>query len=314
MAITRSSVHVSVPVEQLYRDLMLGAESIQKGVLQVIPGKRKQVTLNRFFSGVQNITARVATPTTAADALTKDEKQIVMAEIMFYDTFDPKEFNVEAEFLWSQGPTVDAQGAAVLLAAIRGSVTTAFNYDLENLIWNGDTLSGDAWLDPIDGLLKIIDADGTVISATPAGAAGALGTPANVLAAMENVVAACPAAVQELSSPTIVMSHTDKYLYYQALRDETYKGIDITQAGKDLFAGFPIVSTHGIPAGRIFMMNTGGGDPAECKMATWPDADRFNVKIDRLQPNSDLFFIKINAEVGVNYVYGKQIVEHTPAV
>ena len=173
MSITRSSVHVSVPVEKLYRDLMLGAESIQKGVLQVIPGKRKQVTLNRFFSATQKITAKVATPTTAADALTKDEKQITMGEIMWYDEFDPKEFNVDWEFLWSQGPTVDAQGAAVLLNAIRGSVTTAFNYDLENLIWSGDTLSGDAWLDPIDGLLKLIDADATVISATPAGAAGA---------------------------------------------------------------------------------------------------------------------------------------------
>ena len=61
MAITRSSVHVSVPVEKLYRDLMLGAESIQKGVLQVIPGKRKQVSLNRFFSATQKITAKVAT-------------------------------------------------------------------------------------------------------------------------------------------------------------------------------------------------------------------------------------------------------------
>ena len=313
MSISRSSVHVSVPVAELYRDLMLGAQSIQQGVLQVIPGKRKQVSLNRFYSGVQNIVSRVATPTTAADALTKDEKQIVMGEIMYYDTFDPKDFNVDHEFLWSQGPSVDAQGAAILLAAIRGSVTTAFNHDLEVLIWQGDTLSGDDWLDPIDGLLKLIDADGTVISATPAGAAGALGTPATVLAAMENVVAACPAEVQELGNPTIVMSNTDKYLYYQALRDETYKGIDITQAGKDIFAGFPLASTHAIPAGRMFMMNCGGGDAAECKMATWADNDRFNVKIERLQANSDLFFIKINAEVGVNTVYGKQIVEHTPA-
>ena len=314
MSIVRSTVHVSVPVEKLYRDLMLGAESIQKGVLQVIPGKRNQVSLNRFYSATQKIVARVPTPVATADALTKDEKQINLAEIMWYDEFDPKDFNLDWEFLWTMGATVSAEAAAVLLNAIRGSVTTAFNHDLEVLIWQGDTGSGSAWLSPTDGLIKQIDADGTVVSATPAGAGGALGTPAAVLQALENVVAACPAEVQELSSPTIVMSHTDKYLYYQALRDETYKGIDITQAGVDLFAGFPIASTHGIPAGRIFMMNAGGGDMAEAKMATWADNDRFNVKIERLQANSDLFFIKINAEVGFNYVYGKQIVEHTPAV
>jgi len=313
MSITRSTVHVSVPVAELYRDLMLGTQSIQAGVLQVLPSFRNQVTLNRFYTSTQQLIAATPTPAAANNASTKDEKQIVMNEVMWYNEFDPKEFNLDWQFLWTMGPSVTAEAAAMLLNAVRPSVTTAFNHDLEVLIWQGDTLSGDAWLSPIDGLIKTIDADVTVVSATPAGAGGVLGTPATVLQAMENVVAACPAEVQELGAPTIVMSNTDKYLYYQALRDETYKGIDITQAGKDLFAGFPLVSTHAIPAGRIFMMNCGGGDTAEAKMATWADADRFNVKIERLQANSDLFFIKINSEVGVNYVYGKQIVEHTPA-
>ncbi len=48
-------------------------------------------------------------------------------------------------------------------------------------------------------------------------------------------------------------------------------------------------------------------------MATWADADRFNIKIDRLEAYSDEFFIKVNAEIGVNHVYGKEIVEYSPA-
>jgi hypothetical protein len=288
---------------------MFGAETIRGGVCQVIPGKRKQVTLNRFYSAVQKITARVATPTTAADALTKDERQITMAEIMWYDEFDPKDFNLDWQFLNTVGASVDARAARVLLNAIRSSVVNAFNYDLEQLIWNGDTDSSDAWLAPIDGFVKLIDADTTVNSVTPAGAISA----ANVIAVLEAVVQACPNEVKELGSPTIVTNHTVKHLYREAARALDYKGTNITQAIADVYGGYPIVSVNGVPANRVFMMNAGGGDMAELKMATWANSDNFTVKIERLQANSDLFFIKINSEIGVNHVYGKQITEYSPA-
>ena len=54
------------------------------------------------------------------------------------------------------------------------------------------------------------------------------------------------------------------------------------------------------------------GDDSELKVAVWMDSDRFTVEIARLQANSDLFFIKISATVGVNTVYGKQIVNYIP--
>ena len=309
MSITRASVHVSNPVQKLFRDLMFGAETIEKGVAQLIPGQRKQVTLNRFYSSTQNITVRVPTPTTAADALTKDEKQIVMNDIQYYDEFDPMEFNVDWKFLNSIGPQVSSTAAAVLLSAIRDSVVNAFNYDLEQLLWNGDTLSGDAWLSPIDGFVKQIDADGTVTSVTPAGAI----TAANVIAVLQATIDACPPVVRELSNPVIVTTHAVKYAYDEAARALDFKGADIYEAGVARFGGYPIISLNGIPANRVFMMNAGGGDMSELKVAAWIDADKFNVKIDRLQANSDLFFIKIGTSVGVNHLYGKQIVEYSPA-
>ena len=309
MAITRSSVHVSNPVQQLFRDLMFGAETIEKGVAQLIPGQRKQTTLNRFYSATQKLTARVATPTTPADALTKDERQINMAEVMWYDEFDPKEFNLDWKFLNTIGPSVSASAAMVLLEAIRDSVVTAFNYDLEQLMWNGDTGSGNAWLSPIDGFIKLIDADASVVSVTPQGAI----TAANVIDILESVVAACPNEVKYSSNPSIVTSYNTLELYRAAARALQYKGTNITEAIANQFGGYPIIAVNGVPADRVFMFNAGGGDRAELKVAAWADTDKAIVKIDRLQANSDLFFIKINAEIGVNHVYGKQITEYSPA-
>jgi hypothetical protein len=309
MAISTTPLDVPMYVNNLFKDLLFGAETIEKGLVQVVPMARNKINMDRFTASVQNLTARVATPTTAASALTKDEKVLTMAEIMFYDEFDPKTFNVEPEYLRTIGPTVDAQAATVLLNAIREKVTESFNYDLEQLLWNGDTTSGDAWLDPIDGFVKLIDADTTVNSVTPAGAV----TASNVIAIFEAVIQAVPNVVKEKGNVTIVTNHTIKNLYRQAARALDYKGTNITEAIRDLYGGYPIVSTNSIPANRIFAFNANSGETSELKVGVWSDADKYNVKIERLQANSDLFFIKINAEVGVQTVWGKQITEYSPA-
>ena len=119
--------------------------------------------------------------------------------------------------------------------------------------------------------------------------------------------------VRELGDVKLVTTPAVKYAYDEAARALDVKGANIYEAGTYRFGGYTIESIPVIPANRIFAYNAGPGDMNEIKMATWADADRFNVKIDRLQANSDLFFIKVNAEIGVNHVYGKQITEYSPA-
>lgn len=309
MAISISTTNVGTPIERLFSDLVLGCQTLDKGIAQVLSGNQNKIPLNRLYSGNQAITARVATPVTAADNTTKDEKLITMNEIQYYDTFDPKNFNDDWKFLWAEGPEVRQQAAMNLLNALLPSVRTAFNYDLEVLLWNGNTASGSAWLSPIDGFVKLIDADGTVNSVTPAGAI----TSANVIAILQAVLDATPDAVLENSAPAIVTNPTVRRLYHEAISALPNKGTDITEAGRNTFMGYPIVTTHAIPANRVFMMNIGGDDRAALKVGTWMESDRFNVLIDRLQANSDLFFIRIDMAVGVNHLFGKEITEYSPA-
>jgi len=309
MAITTTPLDVPKYVQALFKDLLFGAETIEKGLVQVVPMARNKINMDRFTASTGNLTARVATPTTAADALTKDEKTLTMAEVMFYDEFDPKTFNVEPEYLRTIGPTVDAQAAVVLLNAIRDKVVESFNYDLENLMWNGDTASGDAWLDPIDGFVKLIDADGTVNSVTPAGAV----TATNVIAILEATLQAVPNVVKKKTGFKFLTNHTILELYKQAARALDYKGTNITEAIANRYGGYLIESVDKIPANRIFAGNFVNAEAGELKVGVWSDADKYNVKIERLQANSDLFFIKINTEVGVQHVWGKQIAEYSPA-
>ena len=306
MAITRSTSFVGTPIPQLLTDLVLGCESIEKGILHVFPDKRDKVYLNRFYTANHQLGARVPTPVTPADAMTKDEKVITPGNLMFYDEFDPRDFEGDWEFLWSQSSSVSAEAAAALWQAINKTVASSVNSDLEEAIWQGDTGSGNAWLAEFDGYLKLIDADASVIDVSNAGVI----TSSNVISILEAVVAACPAAVQEMSSPAILMSHQDKYLYREAARALDFKGTNIDGRIDDMFGGFPIVSTHGIPKNRVLMSNIGSGDQSNFKASMWMDSDRNNVKIERLQNNSDLFFVKVAFDFGVNTVYGKEIVNY----
>jgi hypothetical protein len=307
MAITQTPMDVPKYVNNLFQDLLFGAETVEKGLAQVVPMARNSINMDRFTISTGNLVDRIPTPveTDAADAMTKDEKTLTMAPVMYYDQFDPKDFNVEPEYLRTIGPSVNASAAVALLNAVRNKVVTGFGYDFEQLIWTGATGSGD----PIDGFVTLIDADGTVNSVTPAGAV----TASNVIAILEAVVQAIPNEVKELGNATIVTNHTIKHLYRAAARALDFKGTDITQATADLYGGYPIVSVNAIPANRIFAFNAGGGEMSELKIGLWANSDKYNVKLERLQANSDEYFTRIDCEVGCQHVWGKQIVEYSPS-
>jgi hypothetical protein len=310
MAVTRSSVHVSIPLERLIEDLILSTTTLDRGLAELLPMNRKQVSLNRFFAAGDNLTARVPkfSNATPADAMTKDEKQILLTELQFSDEVDPVEFNQDWDFLWTSGASVESQPATELVDSIISVVQTNVGNQLERLIWQGDTL-GAPGLDLFDGLIKKIDADGTVNSAAPLGVI----TSANIISVFESVVAAATAEMQELGANTILCAHTAKYKYREAARALDFKGNNITQAIDDVFGGYRVVSTHGIPDDRVFMLNANGGPASEIKIGTWMDSDRMNVYLAKASPLDDVWGIRVRFDIGVEYVYGKQIVEYSPA-
>jgi len=307
MGITRSSVHVSVPVERLIRDLVLGSDTLDKGVAQLLPSLQKQVTLNRFYTTGDNITARTPKPTITNDASTKDEKQIVMADIQWYNEYDPKEFNLDWEYLWATGASGLQEPSQILVDAIMPSVTENFNNTLEKILWQGDT-GGAGSLALFDGWEKNFAADATVIDVTPQGAI----TAANVIGIFESMLAAAPAELRETSNPSLIVPHAVKYLYQEAARALDFKGNNITSAIDDLFGGYKIISVGGRSPSNISFLNAATGDDSELKVAVWADADRFTVEMARTAPLDDVFGIKVAASIGVGEVYGKQIVNYIP--
>ena len=73
------------------------------------------------------------------------------------------------------------------------------------------------------------------------------------------------------------------------------------------FAGIPIVSC-GMPDSKMLLGRFDGGQDGQLQAATWMNEDRSGLLVDRLQANSELFFIKALFKWGINYRLGAEIV------
>ena len=232
---------------------------------------------------------------------------ITLGDSMYYREFSPiRDFEHEYQWQYNRGKLTEAQLASITETAVKELATSDLAAGVETLIWNGNTASTDPYLNRADGLIKLLDADsdsdinnvsfGAALSAT------------NILDKFQDMIDACPAAVLEQLNIRFVVSYSDLQKYYAAIRDSVItKGINIMDPGVARFAGIPIVSC-GIPENKVVLGVFDGGQDGQLQAATWMNEDRSGLLVERLQNNSELFFIKALFKWGINYRLGAEIV------
>lgn len=294
------------PVPSFYLPVVLGAETIKRGLLNVRPRYMDKVELLKFKSSQDSFMAPVSTPTVTSGDYSITNRQIVLGDMQFYRTYNPlRDFEGQYDFLWAQGQLTSSTLSPLVKKAVLDTSSTAIGANIEKLIWEGDTASGTASLNRMDGFLKLFgaDSDGDLNTVAFGGAL----TAANIITKMEAMLAAMPSAVLETQNIKFVVSYKDSFKYYEALRDATItKGINIPDSGIPRFAGINIVSC-GIPENKMILGVCDNSNDSNLQAATWMDQDR-GVLIDRLQANSEDFFIKATIKFGVQYVNGSELV------
>lgn len=295
-----------IPVPNYHLPEVLGATTIDRGLINVRTSYMDKVELLKMDSSANSLHAPVSTPTTGVGDYSITNRQIVLGNIMYYRTFSPiRDFEQQYEWQYSTGSLLDARLAVVTQTAINELAAGDIGDGLENLIWNGDTTSGNAWLSRFDGLIKLLDADSdTDLNNVTFGAAL---TAANIIDKLEAMISSCPSAVLENLNIKFVVSHKDKQKLFEAYRDATItKGINIMDAGVPTLAGIPVVSC-GMPENKALLGVFNNGRDGSLQAATWMDQDR-GIVVNRIAANSEDFFIKALMKFGVQYVRGSQIV------
>lgn len=304
MAFTTNNAFIGKNRSKILENLVLGAETINKGMIQVIENVFDDTFLQRMTMADDPLVAPVDTPT-VSKTVAKDEVSIVPGSAELYVEFNPNTFQNDWEDYWPEGALNDNQIPQELLTPLLSVISKKVNKQTEKMIWQGNT-GGAAGVNRWDGYLKKIDADGDVVD---------IGTPlvitaANVLGELERIVAAVDNAVYADPDLKIACSHTDFRLFTKADRAQTTKGEEQGGRAAKVFDTIPLVPLAGIPKDRFVAGKFGTGLESNFYSQTWMSSDRENFKVMRLANNSKLWFVLATFQFGVQYGFGDEIVNY----
>lgn len=285
-----------------------GNQAVQKGSLYVEAGVQKSLHIPKFNAADDQIQAAAVTPSAPSGSFTWAESSITPADMMFYDTVNPRHFEDVWRPFQPTGPLVDRVDNPKIISAILNEVMKSVGKQLGKLIWQGDT-AGAAALTFFDGLVKTITAGSGTVIVTPAGVI----TSANVLAILEATEAAIPSTIWEDPNVVFHMNTTDYRLYQEAARSLDYKGPNISDAQEARFAGRQIRYYNGMKKDSIIVAKGTAGKDSNLWAAVDVNGDEENVKIERYRPESELFIVKVLFKYGVTAVNYPECVIYNPA-
>jgi len=286
-----------------------GNEAVSKGSVYVNPGVEKTLFIPRLIVAQNALQDRQADPTTPSDSFDWRENQITPNDAMFYDLFNPRNFEDVWRPFQPVGPLVDRVNNPRIQAALAKETMLSVGTQVGTLIWQGDVTAGPA--DPLrffDGYVTLALASADTIKVPGTGAI----TAGNVISILEQAEAAIPSTIWGDPNVIFHMSTTDFRLYLEAARALDFKGSNITEAVDEMFAGRRIRFYNGMKKDYILVAKATAGKDSNLWAGVAVDGDTENVKIERHRPESENFFIKVLFKYGVNFGLDAEVVITSP--
>lgn len=320
---------------------VVGADTIQKGCIYVEDGIRKKKTIPRIEVS-DFMQKRAATPTSKGK-VTVDGNVIEPQDAMLYYEFNPRDY--EAHFyaeqlqpkLLGRELPVTAENFMVMQTMKR------LNEFWETSIWRsrkqydpdgdavlptakGDTATGVPMYDStgapaafyFDGLIKrALDASGTIAVSSPqtlvAGTAG--GGQENIADALLRCYKLVPKALlfrYGMDGLKFHVSYLTQQIYEEYLTTTTtYKNNDTTEKGINKYKGYEVVPLAGVPDNTIVVCISKPDIDSNLWLGLNSTQDN-QIQLQRLQNNSELFFVKGLFKIDSQIGFGDQLVIYTP--
>lgn len=302
---------------------VVGADTIEKGCIYVEDGIRKQKTIPRIE--VSNfIQKRKATPTSYG-SVTVDGQVLVPQDLMLYYEFNPRDYEqhfyaeqLQPKLLGRELP-VTAENFMMMQTMKR------LNEFFENAIWKSRTAydpdgtaldpttkgaaAGDAIYFYFNGLIqKILSATGTI------SVAGAVAlTKSNVRTQLQACLDSVPPALlyrYGAGGLKFMVSYKTQRLYETALREDSFKNQDTTSKGINMYSGYDVVPLAGMPDDTIVVCIAKPDTDSNLWLGINSTEDNM-LQLQRLQNNSELFFVKGLFKMDTQIGFADQLVIYT---
>jgi len=298
-----------------------GMDTVQKGSVYVKDGIKKKHTIDRmdFSTPLQE---RAATPTSSG-SFTIDGRVLTPADIMLYTEFNPR--NYEESFVAEQlSKTLLAREVPVTVESymMQIALNRAFE-QIEQNIWMGSTTytatigtSGNGQLKFFDGFLKKMVNDSAVLKvASPVAL-----TAGNILSKMDALITLAATNKKALlSRPTrfdrlkFFVSVNTEQLYQTASLNLTFKGQAFNSGQALPYKGYQIVTLAGLPDDTILFCE-GLADTSSNLYLGMNSTEDNQLQLQRLQNNSELFFLKGLMKYDVQYGFSEEVFLYTTLV
>ncbi|HXR84334.1 MAG TPA: hypothetical protein VN722_08500 [Hanamia sp.] len=302
-----------------------GMDTIQKGGVYVQDGIKKEHTIGRvdFANPLQ---PRQATPTSSG-TFTVDGRVLSPKDLMAYTEFNPRDY--EQHWLAEElSPTLLARELPITAEnyMMQIGLDRAFE-QIELGLWMGSTSytaapgsTGNGQICFFDGFIKKMLNDAAVsqvASPFPLVATASDGSHTNILAAMDSLINLCATNKKALlSRPNrfkrlkFFMSIASEQIYQAASINLTFKGQLVQNGETQPYKGFQIVALAGMPDNTILFVE-GLDDVSSNLYVGMNSTEDNNLQLQRLQNNSELFFLKGLMKFDVQYGFSEQVFLYT---
>lgn len=303
MAIVVKNTNYSGEVlERILTLATTGNDLVDKGLIMVIPGVEKKISVPRLKVG-KMLQKRKEDPqkSDASGNFDYSEKSLEPHDMMAFTVFNPRSF----EQIWRKwqpkGNLVFSQLPPEAQSAMLDALSKQVQFELGDLYINGEYVNGGTDAQLMDGVLTQAAKDDDVIVVSPADST-------TMLQRLYAVRKAIPKALRENPNLRILMSVDDFDQYDKELTEREHKNSDETELNRKRFKGITIETVTSWPDSVIVATLCSPDADGNFFAAVNLQDDEDVIQIDKLANASELYFFKLLLKADTNIAFGEEMV------
>ena len=297
--VVRNTNYNGEVLEQLLTLAATGNELVEKGLIMVIPGVEKKMSLPRLKSG-KMLQKRKENPGVedSKGNFNYDEKSLEPKDFMAFTVFNPRAF----EQIWRKwqpkGNLVFAELPPEGQNALLSELVKQVKFELGDQYVNGVYGDDDDHL--FNGILTQMSKDTEVIISDS--------KETTMLGKLKAVRALIPKAIRNNPNLRILMSIDDFDKYDDELTEREAKNASETDVNVQRYKGIKIETLAAWPDGLIVATLCSMGADGNLFAAVNLQDDEDVIQIDKIANASELYFFKMLMKVDTNIAFGEETV------
>lgn len=279
-----------------------GNEIVEKGLIMIIPGVEKKVSLPRLKTG-KMLQKRKEDPVKGDSKgdFNYDEKSLDPVDFMAFTVFNPRAFEQIWRKYQPKGNLVFRELPPEVQNKLLGELSEQVKFELGEHYVNGEYVEKGTDDQLMNGILTQMAKDDDVIVVKPT-------ADATMLDKLKVVRTAIPKAMRNNPNLRIIMSIDDFDKYDDELTKREYKNSSETDINSKRYKGITIETLAAWPDGLIVATLCSMSADGNFFAAVNLQDDEDVIQIDKLSNASELYFFKLLMKADTNIAFGEECI------